>query len=102
MCIISPLVIRNYSLLHGVAELDTVRLQAVLKNTAHYRKAHALDNLQMCIDDLGLDVTDVARIVDKLQVQGCSWGEVQHHAKRAQEAKHELKVQEAQQEDDQP
>jgi hypothetical protein len=52
----------------------------------------------MCIDDLGLGVMDVARIIDKLQIQGGSWGELQH-AKREHEAKLELEAIEAQRED---
>jgi hypothetical protein len=67
LCVLSPPIIRNYSMLSAVAELDLTRLNAVVKNTIAYRKMHALDNLQSCIDDLGLGVADVVRIVDKVR-----------------------------------
>jgi hypothetical protein len=72
MCGLSPLVIRNYSILSAIAELNKDRLHEVLKNTAHYRKSHALDNLQACVDELDMDEHEVMRVIDRLRIRGMS------------------------------
>jgi len=72
MCVLSPIIIQNYSILTAIAQLNKDRLQDVVKHTAHYRKSHALDNFQSCVDDLDMSETDVMMVIDKLRIRGKS------------------------------
>jgi len=70
MCVLSPLIIRNYSTLCAVAELNVECLSEVLKATAQYRKLHALDNLQDCVDELSMDTRQTLEVIGDLTVNG--------------------------------
>jgi hypothetical protein len=70
MCILSPLIIRNYSTLCAVAELNVDCLAAVLRDTNQYTKLHALDGLQECVDSLEMDQDDVLGVLGNLIVDG--------------------------------